>query len=617
VVIKPTPSKLVLLMSAAGLGLTCSGVALASRDSSASASFALTFGMTQRSEQGCSPESKDALALCAPAGEELLRTIVAESAALPLPLPHMPRSSDAQVSFRAVNDHAEASTLPPSDGRSGDGEPAPRNEAPRAQALVNARDIDVPERDPVADAIALMVLENPQEVLGDSGATVSALTANPVPPAQRVGPPVSEVEVHRPVGQAEDGVSATIAARSKTISTAKSEPSGEIADDQTQLPTVSAERGAIDSAPAGTSAEPVKADSAALDRVLASLADVLGAQMEEAATDIDQTVEQAAASKDGIAPLAPALDHPAAEPPVVTAVAQNHLPSDSGSSLERSIEAEDIVVVSSHSDKVLMSLAALRSSEESQTVRLGAQTKKSVVLRHSDKVLETLALFQSKKSESGALACTLAPEESDQFVMPAKSFSRWAAPEPISESMFANIEAELDILLDLQPPTANGEAHAASTLSAPPVAVHSGRSVIGANLVALSTEKLDEVRGGFETGGGLKISFGIERAVYLNGSLVTTTSLNIADLSKISGGQAQLTGSGKDALALLQSGTGNIFAPGSISSTAAGTVIQNTLDNQKINTITRIDAVVNSAGIMRSMNLQSSMQSAIVNSLRR
>ncbi len=70
-------------------------------------------------------------------------------------------------------------------------------------------------------------------------------------------------------------------------------------------------------------------------------------------------------------------------------------------------------------------------------------------------------------------------------------------------------------------------------------------------------------------------------------------------------------------IALLQNGAGNVFAAGSISSTAAGTVIQNTLDNQKINTITRIDAVVNSAGIMRSINLQSSMRSAIVDSLRR
>ncbi len=136
-------------------------------------------------------------------------------------------------------------------------------------------------------------------------------------------------------------------------------------------------------------------------------------------------------------------------------------------------------------------------------------------------------------------------------------------------------------------------------------------------MVALSSDKLDEVRGGFITDTGLKVSFGIERAVYLNGSLVTTTSLNIADLSKISGGQVQVTGTGTGSLALVQSGTGNVFSPGSISSSGTGTVIQNTLDNQKINTVTRIDAVVNSAGIMRSINLQSSMRSAVIDSLRR
>ena len=78
----------------------------------------------------------------------------------------------------------------------------------------------------------------------------------------------------------------------------------------------------------------------------------------------------------------------------------------------------------------------------------------------------------------------------------------------------------------------------------------------------------------------------------------------------------QLTSNDAGKLAVLQNGAGN-FAPGAISSTAAGTIIQNSLDNQKIQTMTRIDAVVNSAGIMRAINLQSSMQSAIVNSLRR
>jgi hypothetical protein len=150
------------------------------------------------------------------------------------------------------------------------------------------------------------------------------------------------------------------------------------------------------------------------------------------------------------------------------------------------------------------------------------------------------------------------------------------------------------------------------------VAVRSARDGVGHGSVALSADRLDEVRGGFVTEGGLKISFGIERAVFLNGSLVATTTLNIADLSKISGGQAQVSAVGATgSLAVIQTGGGNLFAPGTISTTAAGTVIQNTLDNQKINTITRIDAVVNSLSILKSMSLESSMRSAIVNSLRR
>jgi hypothetical protein len=152
----------------------------------------------------------------------------------------------------------------------------------------------------------------------------------------------------------------------------------------------------------------------------------------------------------------------------------------------------------------------------------------------------------------------------------------------------------------------------------PVAAVRSERDGVGHGSVALSADRLDEVRGGFVTEGGLKISFGIERAVFLNGSLVATTTLNIADLSKISGGQAQVSAVGATgSLAVIQTGGGNLFAPGTISTTAAGTVIQNTLDNQKINTITRIDAVVNSLSILKSMSLESSMRSAIVNSLRR
>lgn len=50
-------------------------------------------------------------------------------------------------------------------------------------------------------------------------------------------------------------------------------------------------------------------------------------------------------------------------------------------------------------------------------------------------------------------------------------------------------------------------------------------------------ERLDELRGGFEMA-GLQVSFGIERAVYVNGNLVVQTSLMIPDVSRITTEQA-------------------------------------------------------------------------------
>ena len=45
-------------------------------------------------------------------------------------------------------------------------------------------------------------------------------------------------------------------------------------------------------------------------------------------------------------------------------------------------------------------------------------------------------------------------------------------------------------------------------------------------------ERLDQVRGGFTTPNGLQFSFGIERAVYVNGDLVATTTLNLSNLQQ-------------------------------------------------------------------------------------
>lgn len=531
---KPTPTQLVLLMSAAGLSLSWSGVALAARDDSAASSP--NFGVAPRQEQDCAAADASHWMVCPVAQGELVRTLVATSASLPIPLALAAAPGDATLILRVPQGAATAE----SSAAAGPHDARPEVEAPAH-----------------ADGSA----ELPQLAL-------------------RVE--VSEVQ---------------------------------------------------------------PPDAAALERVWVSLADVLGAQLEAAPEQIQPArapipepgVAAPARAEPAAVALAPAVNPAEAAPPAAAAPlrsaefaqpdaaplpepAQRSAAPSSQPAVQAVVPVDDVAVAASHSDKVLLSLAALRSTDmpEAGAVR-GAGSK--VVVQHSDKVLETLASLRSGSAKRDAYSCAKTAQRGRGLAVYAAEPQNAAADEAL-----AGLGLQLDIDLDLlgAPTQASGETidltplAQAARQTVPAAEAGGGHRALGSELVALGSDRLDEVRGGFVTPEGMKISFGIERAVYLNGTLVTTTSLNIADLSKISGGQAQVSGNGVGSLGLLQSGgVGNVFAPGAISSTAAGTIIQNTLDNQKIQTITRIDAVVNSTGILRAMNLQSSMQSAIVNSLRR
>jgi hypothetical protein len=137
-------------------------------------------------------------------------------------------------------------------------------------------------------------------------------------------------------------------------------------------------------------------------------------------------------------------------------------------------------------------------------------------------------------------------------------------------------------------------------------------------LVALNESTLDTLRGGFIGDGGLKISFGIERAVYINGSLVTTTSLNLSELGTLSAGKAAAMTLPEvgNRIALIQNGAGNSVLT-DLGPAAIGTVIQNTLNGQTIQTLTTINATVNSLGVLKSIETQRNLRSAITDSLRR
>jgi hypothetical protein len=143
---------------------------------------------------------------------------------------------------------------------------------------------------------------------------------------------------------------------------------------------------------------------------------------------------------------------------------------------------------------------------------------------------------------------------------------------------------------------------------------------LGRQLVALDTESLDQIRGGFEMeGSGLKFSIGIERAVYINGDLVATNVLNLKGLQSTTGGASvasALPAVASGALVVQNGATGNYVAA-QVSQNPAATVVQNSLNNQTIQAVTTVNASVNSMQVVRAMSIQNAIQYGIVSSLRR
>lgn len=184
-----------------------------------------------------------------------------------------------------------------------------------------------------------------------------------------------------------------------------------------------------------------------------------------------------------------------------------------------------------------------------------------------------------------------------------------------------------------------------------------------ADWVAASDEHLDNMRGGFDAGSGLSVSFGIVKTVMINGNLITKISFNLPDVSKITADTARIVNDALTKAGIIQNGAGNIVDAGVRSEvaaatpaaapvqstpdagvrsevatgTAAGTLIQstpatsvgsqvvggaalttliqNTLNDQKIQTLTVINAGVNSLGLLRTMNTQTILKDALFGSI--
>lgn len=103
-----------------------------------------------------------------------------------------------------------------------------------------------------------------------------------------------------------------------------------------------------------------------------------------------------------------------------------------------------------------------------------------------------------------------------------------------------------------------------------------------------SATELEALRGGFDLqtpGGRLTIDIGITRTVALNDRTVAVSRLTV-----------------DGAALVVQSGPGN-FAPMAFPAHAIPTLVQNTLDHQKIATLTVVSAAVNSVAVLGALRL--------------
>jgi hypothetical protein len=136
-------------------------------------------------------------------------------------------------------------------------------------------------------------------------------------------------------------------------------------------------------------------------------------------------------------------------------------------------------------------------------------------------------------------------------------------------------------------------------------------ALAGNDWTAVTDDRLDSMRGGFEIDSSLTVSFGIQRAVYVDGNLVTAASVTVPDLARITTAQADALRTSAGAVSLVQNGVGNAYDTGAMPAAAVATVIQNSLNNQEIRSLTVIDATVNTLGALKALNFATSMRDAL------
>lgn len=126
---------------------------------------------------------------------------------------------------------------------------------------------------------------------------------------------------------------------------------------------------------------------------------------------------------------------------------------------------------------------------------------------------------------------------------------------------------------------------------------------------AIEPARLATLRGGFSIPGGASISFGIERAVFINGALVVETRAYIPDLGRMTAADAESL-SHAIAPLIVRNGAGNAA---DVATGAAGTytIVQNSLDNQSIASMTTLSVGVGTLSQFQVLNANATLQDAL------
>jgi hypothetical protein len=176
--------------------------------------------------------------------------------------------------------------------------------------------------------------------------------------------------------------------------------------------------------------------------------------------------------------------------------------------------------------------------------------------------------------------------------------------------------------------------------------------------MTVGDDTLAATRGGFDLGGGLMVSFGISRVVTVNGVVLSSTSFQLPDLGRVTAAQLAAFERYLGGTSVVQVGSGNTAPTSDTSASVAGgsggsggagtagnpgnspasgpaspsggsavaggasttfsapaTIVQNTLNNQSIQTRTVIDATTNALSLARGASTAAALRDALTRSL--